>query len=127
MSVNKRKEIVEKYIGAYNAFDVDGIVQLLQRDIRFRNYSGGEKNAETNGIDEFKQLAQRSAQLFSSRRQTITEYTETGDQVEVKIQYEAVLAADLSEQLKAGDRLQIAGKSVFEFDQGKIARIDDYS
>ncbi|GGG11638.1 hypothetical protein GCM10010912_65090 [Paenibacillus albidus] len=121
------KEIIGHYIEAYNSFDIEGIVKLLHKDIVFRNLSNGEVNTETTGIHEFRQLAEKSSEIFSSRRQTIVNYSAIDDKVEVQIDYEAVLAVDLPNGLKAGDKLQLEGKSVFRIKEGKIALIEDYS
>jgi len=121
------KEIIENYIEAYNAFDVTGMVQLLHREIVFRNYANGEMNTETNGIEEFRTLAEQSSQIFSSRRQTIVGCSASPNQVEIQIKYEGTIAVDLPNGLKAGDQLQLEGKSVFQLLDGKISLIEDYS
>ncbi|BBI33782.1 nuclear transport factor 2 family protein [Cohnella abietis] len=119
--------IIENYVEAYNSFDVERMVTLLHKDMLFRNISNGEINAETSGIQEFKELAEKSSKIFSSRRQTITNYSAFNDRVEIHIDYEAILAVDLPNGLKIGDKLQLTGKSVFGMKEGKISLIEDYS
>jgi hypothetical protein len=102
-------------------------VKLLEKDILFRNFSNGEINTETRGIHEFKELAEKSSKIFSSRCQTITDYSAIDDRVEIRIDYEAKLAVDLPNGLKVGDTLQLKGKSVFVIKEGKITLIEDYS
>jgi len=121
------KKMIENYVNAYNSFDVDGIIKLLHKDIQFKNFSNGELNIETRGTEEFRELAEKSAKIFSSRRQTITDYSAIDDKVEVQIDYEGRLAVDLPNGLKAGDTLQLKGKSVFEIKEGKISLIEDHS
>jgi len=127
MTSKVNREMIDRYIEAYNAFDVAGMVQLLHQDIIFRNYANGEMNTETKGVEAFRALADQSAQIFSSRRQTIVGYYDAVNQVEVKIDYEGTIAADLPNGLKAGDQLQMVGKSVFRFTDGMISLIEDYS
>lgn len=124
---DETQAIIEHYIEAYNSFDIDGMIKLLHKDILFRNFSKGEVNTETNGIQQFKELAAQSSRLFSFRRQTVTGYSVVADKVEVLIDYEGILAVDLSNGLKSGDKLQLQGKSVFELKEGKISLIEDYS
>ncbi len=124
---SETKAIIESYVEAYNSFDVLGMINLLHKDIRFRNVGNGEINMETNGIQEFKELAENSAKIFSSRRQTIIEYTTKDDKIEVIIDYEGILAIDLPNGLKTGDKMQLKGKSVFRIEEGKISLIEDYS
>ena len=34
--------LVERYVAAYNAFDIDGMLALLARAVRFENHAGGQ-------------------------------------------------------------------------------------
>ncbi|GMK40865.1 hypothetical protein PCCS19_39210 [Paenibacillus sp. CCS19] len=126
MSENNR-EIIERYIEAYNSFDIEGMLSLLHEHVLFRNYSNGVIDTETRGIQEFGQLAEKSAQIFTSRCQTITDYSAVADKAEVHIDYEAILATDLPNGLKQGDKIQLKGKSVFEIQAGQILVIEDHS
>jgi len=121
------KEIINNYVAAYNSFDIEGMVELLHRDILFRNISNGEINTETRGIQEFRQLAEQSSKMFSSRCQTMISYLAVEDKVEVQIDYEGVLAVDLPNGLGTGDKIQLKGKSIFGMIDGKISLIEDYS
>ena len=127
LSCSETKEIIENYVEAYNSFDVSGMIKLLHRNIRFRNYANGEVNTEANGIQAFRELAEKSAMTFSSRRQNIMEYRVIDDKIEVLIDYEGILAVDLPNGLKKGNKVQLKGKSVFQFEEGKISQIEDYS
>ncbi|BBH22518.1 hypothetical protein Back11_38630 [Paenibacillus baekrokdamisoli] len=127
MNNEETKEMIENYVEAYNSFDVEGIVKLLHKDILFRNFSNDELNTETRGTEEFRELAEQSAKIFSSRRQTIIDYRAIDDKVEVQIDYEGKLAVDLPNGLKIGDTLQLKGKSVFGIKEGKLSLIEDYS
>lgn len=127
MGSKEARDIIENYVEAYNAVDVEKMVELLHKDIVFRNISNGETTTETNGIQAFKTLAEQSSTMFSSRRQTITDYRVENGTIEVEIDYEGVLAVDFPNGLKSGDKLQLKGKSTFEIKEGKISLIEDYS
>ena len=127
MISEETQAIIENYIEAYNSFDVESMVKLLHKDILFRNFSNGAVDTETRGIQEFKELAQKSSKIFSSRRQTITNCSALDDGIEVHIEYEAILAVDLPNGLKIGDKLQLKGKSLFGMKEGKISLIEDMS
>lgn len=127
MISEKSKEIIENYIKAYNSFDIESMVKLLHKEILFRNFSNSEMNTETRGIQEFRELAEKSSKIFSSRRQTVIDYSPIDGKVEVQIDYEAILAVDMPNGLKSGDEIQLKGKSIFGFNDGKIALIEDYS
>ena len=127
MAAEPHRELIERYLAAYNAFDVPAMLALLHPAVEFRNVSGGEVTAAADGIAQFRELAERAATLFRSRRQTLTRYTATTDGAAVEVDYEGVLAADLSPTLRAGDTLRLAGRSTFGFRDGRIARIVDES
>lgn len=121
------RDIIENYLEAYNSFEIERMVELLHKDIIFRNISNGETTTETRGILAFRELAEQSSTMFSSRRQTVTDYSVINDKVEVGIDYEGILAVDFPNGLKSGDKLQLKGKSTFEIKEGKISLIEDYS
>lgn len=123
--MNDLKHLIERYIQAYNTFDIDGMMSLIHADIEFTNVAGGEVNATASGAEEFRRLAEQSSKLFASRRQTITSCATEGDRAFVGIRYEAVLAVDLPNGLKAGETLLLKGRSEFTFRDGKIVRITD--
>lgn len=126
MISSKVKAIIDNYVNAYNSFDVQGMTKLLHKDILFRNYTNGEVDMETKGIQEFSDLAEKSTKIFSSRCQTIIECSVRGDNIEVIIDYEGILAVDLPNGLKTGDKLELKGKSVFRIEYGKITKIEDF-
>jgi len=50
MTKEKMKSLICSYIEAYNKFDIDAMIELLHPGIEFRNYSGGELNAQATSI-----------------------------------------------------------------------------
>ncbi|WP_053375961.1 nuclear transport factor 2 family protein [Paenibacillus sp. FJAT-27812] len=127
MITEESKQMIENYVEAYNSFQVEGMIKLLHKDILFRNFSNGEVNTETRGIEAFRELAEQSSKMLSSRRQTITNYSAVDDKIEVQIDYEGIMAVDLPNGLKIGDRLELKGKSIFGIKEGKLSLIEDYS
>lgn len=118
-------ELIKRYIEAYNAFDIETMMSTLHPDIAFQNISNGEINAETHGIEAFQTLAEQSKGLFTSRKQTITNVETNESQTRIDVTFEAVLAIDLPNGLKAGELLQLQGNSEFTFRDGKIVSIVD--
>jgi len=43
--------LIERYVAAYNAFDVEGMLATLAADVRFENWSGGQLTAASDGRD----------------------------------------------------------------------------
>lgn len=120
-------ELIGKYVDAYNTFDVDMMMSLMHESIVFENYSNDEKNLKTTGLTQLREVAKQAVSLFSYRFQTVTHMEFNNDEAVVDIEFEGKLAVDFSGDLKAGDTLQMPGKSIFRFKDGKISFIADYS
>lgn len=120
-------EVIAAYVAAYNAKDVDSMLACLTQDVRFQNLSGGEVTAETSGKDAFAELARFGASAFGTRRQTVTNAITVADRTLAEIAYSAVVAIDLPNGWKAGQKLDFSGASAFRIVDGKIAEIVDQS
>jgi len=118
---------IERYIDAYNNFDIDRMTAELHSAIVFRNISDGEINLTTNGIEEFRAQAEKAAAFFNERKQTIAGLEIDDQKAEVSIKYVAILATDLPNGMKAGDKLDMEGRSNFLFKEGLIVSLDDVS
>jgi ketosteroid isomerase-like protein len=125
MNASERRELVERYVRAYNGFDVDGMTALLHPECTFHNVSRGTVTASTVGAAQFRELAERSKALFSSRRQSIATYCDDGESVTVDIDYEAVLKVDIADGPKAGEAIRLKGRTVFGFRDGLIYALTD--
>jgi hypothetical protein len=123
----QQKESIENYIQAYNNFNIAGMCRDMSEGVVFQNVSNGEVNLETKGLLAFKEQARKARDIFSEREQKITDIQFGTDSAKVSIDYTGVLAVDLSEQMKAGDTLQLQGISIFYFEGDKIVRIVDES
>ena len=91
MNSMKMKDMINEYVRAYNSFDIEGMIALLHEEIEFRNISSGSIDAETKGIEEFREIAEQSQSLFSYRCQTIIAYSFEDDKTQVEIDYEGIL------------------------------------
>ena len=120
-----RQHLIERYIAAYNAFDLDGMAAVLSPAVRFDNYEQGVKTHETAGIDAFRTLAQSSAAMFASREQAIVSLEFDPDQVIANIAFAGRLAVDIPDGPTAGSEVAMQGNSTFTFDGERIATIVD--
>ncbi len=119
--------VITSYIDAYNNYDVEAMLSVIHEGIVFKNVYGGEVNAVANGIDELRELANRAKGMFASRREVITSFESSVDFAKVGIDFSGMLLVDLPNGMKAGETLHIKGRSEFEFRDGKLYRITDYS
>jgi hypothetical protein len=120
-------QLVERFIAAYNGFDVEGMIALLHLACSFRNFSGGQVTASADGIEEFRKLAQMSASMFASRRQTITGFRWAGDMLIIEIDFTGILQADIPGGPRAGETLALHGRSEYRFQDGLIIQLTDIS
>ncbi len=122
-----QQQLIEKYIAAYNAFDIGAMTENLAETIEFKNIANGEVNMHIKGLDAFLQQAEQAMQLFEERQQKIQQIIFNADAVEIHVDYEAVVAMDLPNGMKKGERLLLKGTSIFGFENGKIISITDIS
>jgi len=127
MTPHNKEEIIKNYIVAYNSFDIDGICACLHPEVEFINIVKGETNLTLNGIDAFKAQAEQAAAIFKKRQQEILTIVYGDNHVEVDIHYTGVVAIELPNGLKAGDEIELKGKSVFQFHDGLILKLVDMS
>jgi ketosteroid isomerase-like protein len=127
MEKNEKLKLIKKYISSYNAFDIDGMLSVLDPDIEFRNISNSEETAKVAGIEAFQNLAEQSNALFSSREQKIDEIENQDLKTIVNVSYSGILAVDLPNGLNAGESINLKGISEFQFNNGKISSIIDKS
>lgn len=125
--MTNKEKIIHNYIEGYNQFDIDKMIADFDESIVFENIQDGEIDMTLNGIDEFKAQAEKSKEYFSIRKQTIQSFSNDSNAVTIEIDYYAVLAIDFPNGLKAGQELNLKGKSVFEFSDNKIAKLTDIS
>lgn len=125
MKSSEKRAIIDRYVYAYNAFDIDAMMALLHPAITFRNVANGQVTIQAAGKNEFRALALQGKSLFSSRKQTIMQYEGKGNTATIEVTYAGVLAIDLPEGLRAGETLNLAGRSEFTFRDGKIYSLTD--
>jgi steroid delta-isomerase-like uncharacterized protein len=121
------KGLVDRYIEAYNSFDVEQMVALMHSDCIFENVSGGTSNLSVRGVDEFRKAARQAAVLFSNRRQEVARFRFEESKAEIDIDFEGELNCAVPGLAKAGEKVTLKGTSVFEFKDGLIYKLTDYS
>ena len=103
------------------------MVSYVHPEIEFRNISEGEVTHAIKGVEGFKLQAREAGYYFTERRQTITRLLIEEQKAEAFVDYSGTLAVDLPNGLQEGDKIEMQGKSVFTFEDGKILRLEDIS
>jgi len=127
MDAPGRRDLIERYIAAYNAFDVEGMLATLSAEVAFLNFSSGQLTAQSDGKEAFRRLAEQGKALFSEREQTIVSVREDGESTIVDIAYRGRLAVDIPDGPAAGTLIELTGQSEFSFGEGCITRLIDRS
>lgn len=127
MKEKQIKRIIAQYITAYNEFNVDGMLKNIHEDVEFKNIANGEVNMQLNGINALRSQAEQAVNLFEKREIKIIEQVIKGDIVENKIEFKGVFATEILDGPKAGELVKLEGKSIFQFEKGKIILIEDIS
>lgn len=123
----EREVIIRNYINAYNEYDIEKMMAHFDDNFVFENVTNGVVTLSLNGLAAFKEQAEKAKTYFSERRQEIKSIRYLNNEVEVQIEYKAILAIDLPNGLRKGDALQLQGKSVFTFRDNKIIALKDIS
>ncbi len=127
MNREKQKQVVEKYIEAYNNFDTETLLSLFEPECVFENYSDNKLTASVRGLNELREMMEQGKNIFVSRNQSISKLSFQNEKVMVEIDYHGKLKIDLPNGLKAGDDLKLKGRSEFEFQDDLIKSLRDFS
>lgn len=127
MTDAQKQALIDRYIAAYNAFDIDGMLAVLAPDVRFENHAGDQMTVAVDGIADFRAVAEQAKALFAAREQCITRLTFGRDTAVAHIDFRGELAADIPDGPAAGTVIELQGQSEFAFADGLISRIVDRS
>jgi len=116
---------IRNYIEAYNAKNVERMLSCLSHDIRFTNVVAGDVTAEVIGLEEFRELAIASLEMFQARHQDISGALSVANTTIVEISYAATVAKDLPNGWHKGQQVSLKGLSLFEIGNGRIFKLID--
>lgn len=125
MNLEEKRSVVDCYVHAFNSFDVEAMISVLQPEITYTCISNGKTVYAVNGIEEFRDLGGLWKNLFSSRKLTIMELYEKGNQIIMEISCSTVMATQSTGGLKAGETLIQEGVSEMSFRDDKILSITE--
>lgn len=119
------QQLIEQYLDRYNAFDVPGMLKVLDDAIRFQHVADGVIITSAEGLDSFRRLAEHSQTLFTQRTQSIKSITFSSNTATARIRFEAVAAVDFQDGIETGQSLLVDGTTEFVFDGHRIVSITD--
>ncbi|ODT77390.1 MAG: hypothetical protein ABS76_26755 [Pelagibacterium sp. SCN 64-44] len=122
----EKRALIERYVRAYNDFNVDAMLATLAPDIRFENYAGEQLTVDSDGIDAFRRLAEQAAAHFRQREQRLLSVSIGPKAALTRVAYRGVLAGP-SGDYRSGTVIELEGTTEFTFASGLIAKIVDCS
>ena len=123
---SSNRELVERYLGYYNAKEVEAMLGLFAEDAAFESVSNTTGVIRTTGKEELRRLALMSVDCFEQRRQTPVAWVIDDTHAALEIDYWCRLTQDLPEGRKAGTEMKLRGASFFTVQNGRITRLVDY-
>ena len=117
-------QTVVAYVEAYNRKDIEGMMACLADDVIFEHLTNGHPVMTLAGKPAFREQAEKAANLFSQRRQTLRDRTVADDVISVKIDYTATLAVELNGK-EAGQTINLQSHSVFVLQDCLISKLID--
>lgn len=120
-------EIFQRYLLAYNSFDVEAMLQLLSEDVRFENYSNDALTVSASNKREFKELAEKGKWIFDERKQELLSTRPVECGLEAKIRFWGKLSNEAATEAGASPYVEIMGTSEVQFQDNKIVKLVDRS
>ena len=120
-------EIIQNYIEAYNDRDIERMLTFVTEDVVFENISNTGQSMRFEGRQAMAEVVRLSGNAFSYRRQKLIKLILDGNLASAEVKFEAKAAVDLPTGAKAGDMIKLRGASFFEFRDGLLCRIADYT
>lgn len=117
MTEAQARALIEAYVAAYNAFDVDAMMATLHEDAAFQHLENGAPLVTADGKPEFRALAERAVEVFAERAQSILGVEHRPGETIARIEYRAVP--------RGGDAITGLGQTRFTFRDGRILSVTD--
>lgn len=108
------REVVERYLAAYNDHDVAAMLALAHPDIQWLSIDGDRVRVETEGAEALGKALRDYFEAVPSARSTIDSKMVSGNRVSVRERAHW--------ESEAGPKSQ-AALSVYEIDDGRVRRV----
>jgi steroid delta-isomerase-like uncharacterized protein len=118
--------VIIRYLEAYNRLDAAGLAACVSDDIVFENVSNSGESLTLKGKRDFQALAEKSAAMFSARRQIVRMAVVQDDRVALEIDWAGIPVNDLP-GMPAGKRISLRGATFMTLRDGAIITITDLS
>lgn len=121
------EETVRLYLAAYNDRDIPGMLSQVTEDVVFENISNTGQSMRLEGREMMRHVAELAGNAFSWRHQELVNILIHDRKAAAEVRFEGQAAINLPNGTRAGEIVRVSGASFFEFRDGLICRIADYS
>ena len=119
--------LVKRYVACYNFNDVEGMLDCCADDVVFETVNNPGGAIRLNGREEMREVLVATTLAFHERRHEVVGLIVDGKRAAAETVFSGVAAAELGASVRCGDHVSIRGATIFEVDEGRFARICDYS
>src|SRR5690606_37756812 len=92
----EQRTLIDRYVSAYNAFDIEGMLSTRTVPVPFEHHSSEHPTVVIDGRDADRELAEHSAAVFSEREQRILSIVFRPSSAFAEIAFRGVLPATAS-------------------------------
>ena len=121
------EETIRRYLAAYNDRDIPAMLAQVTEDVVFENISNTGQSMRLEGREMMGEVAQLAGNAFAWRRQQLLNIIADGNRAAAEVTFEGQAAVDLPNGTQAGEIIRVSGATFFEFREGLICRVADYS
>lgn len=125
VSAAEKRAVIEWYMHAFNAYDIDGMLDQLHSDAHCLTIVDGTVTGGGEGAGPLRTYFAQESSLCSSRKKTVMEFYMRDEVVVLEISYSCVLAGNHPGGWQPGDTLIMEGVAEIRFAENKIVHLTE--
>ncbi|WP_136591241.1 ester cyclase [Salinigranum halophilum] len=115
----EHKQMIERYLTAFNEQDVDALPEVVTEDVLVQGLIGAD--GDVNGIEEYEAWWRETLSGLPDARIEIDDYFESGDRAAARWTFTGTHERALFEIPATNRAFEITGFALFRIEDGKIA------
>ena len=125
MGTATNTEVIEQFVAAHRAHDLDGLVSLLTDDVTIQSAAGADM-PPAKGRDEARQHWQVLYNSFPDMRMDLVDVVADGDTLFAELSHGGTMEGPMGPRQPTGQSYRLTGAFRFDFADGKIQSILSY-
>ncbi|QFU81519.1 ester cyclase [Natronorubrum aibiense] len=116
---SKHKQVIERYLEAFNEQDVDALPELVTEDVLVQGLIGAD--GDVNGIEEYGEWWTETLSGIPDAHIELEDYFESGEKVAARWTFTGTQENDLFDIPATNRSFEITGLAIFRMEDEKIA------